>query len=135
VSFQDKLSGLDLSTLTNPANYTLIGPHPRRSAPLTVRLLDSAAVLTNDPQMVLININSPFPVHGLRIVPGGIRDIAGNPLNGLFKGKFPSGGHPQGVSFVYHFPRGLSPASTMVPALELTSTSPLPHRAGGLRRR
>jgi hypothetical protein len=135
VSFQDKLSGLDLSTLTNPANYALIGPHPRRAAPLVVRLLDSAAVLTNDPQMVLININTPFPVRGLRIVPGGIRDIAGNPLNGLFNGKFPSGGHPQGISFVYHFPKGIPPSSSMVPAIELTPTSALPHRSGVLRRR
>ena len=103
VSFQDNLSGLDLSTLTNPANYVLIGPHPRRAAPITVSLVPSAAVLTTDPQMVVINTNSPFPVRGLRIVPGGIRDIAGNPLNGQFRGRFPSGGHPQGRSFVYHF--------------------------------
>ena len=61
VSFQDKLSGLDLSTPTNPANYTLIGPHPRRVAPLTVSLVNSAAVLTNDPQMVVINDQLAIP--------------------------------------------------------------------------
>ena len=121
VSFQDKLSGLDLSTLTNPANYTLIGPHPRRVAPLTVSLVPSAAVLTNDPQMVVINTNSPFPVRGLRIVPGGIRDIAGNPLNGLFNGRFPSGGHPQGSSFIYYFPNGI-PQANSVPQTVGSST-------------
>jgi hypothetical protein len=111
VSFRDNLSGLDLSTLTNPANYTLIGPHPLRVAPLTVSLAPSAAVLTTDPQIVIINTNTSFPVRGLRIVPGGIRDIAGNPLNGAFSGTFPSGGHPQGRSFVYYFPAPLRQAT------------------------
>jgi hypothetical protein len=123
VSFQDKLSGLDLATLTNPANYVLIGPHPRRVAPLTVSLVPSAAVLTSDPQMVLIDTNSPFPVRGLKIVPGGIRDIAGNPLNGLFNGKFPSGGHPQGSSFIYYFPKVIPQANAVAPTVGLSPNS------------
>ena len=121
VSFQDKLSGIELGTLTNPANYTLIGPHPRRVAPLTVSLVNSAAVLTNDPQMVVINTNSSFPVRGLRIVPGGVRDVAGNPLNGLFNGRFPSGGHPQGSSLVDHFTTGIPQAK---PAAHTVGLSP-----------
>ena len=52
---------------------------------------------TNDPQMVVINTNSSFPVRGLRIVPGGVRDVAGNPLNGLFNGRFPVGGTLRGA--------------------------------------
>jgi len=123
VSFQDKLSGLDLATLTNPANYVLIGPHPRRVAPLTVSLVPSAAVLTSDPQMVLIDASSPFPVRGLKIVPGGIRDIAGNPLNGLFNGKFPSGGHPQGSSFIYYFPKVIPQANAVAPTVGLSPNS------------
>ena len=86
VSIQDQLSGLDLTTLTNPSNYALLGPHPSRTAPPSVTSISSAAVLTNDPQMVIINASSPFPVNGLRIVAGGVRDIAGNPLNGLKAG-------------------------------------------------
>jgi hypothetical protein len=123
VSFQDQLSGLDLATLANPGNYTLLGPHPSRVAPPTVRLVPSAAVLTNDPQMVAIDTHSPFPVRGLRIVPGGIKDIAGNPLNGLFSGRFPSGGHPQGSSFVYRFPAGLSRSRPAARAMAVSSAA------------
>jgi hypothetical protein len=136
VSFQDKLSGLDLTTLANPANYMLIGPHPRREAPLTVTLVPSAAVLMNDPLMVVINTNSPFPVRGLRIVPGGIRDIAGNPLNGLFTGRLPSGGHPQGTPFVYLFGREIAQASSPAPkvGVGIPSTRAQIYRFGRLKR-
>jgi hypothetical protein len=136
VSFQDKLSGLDLSTLINAASYTLIGPHPVHVAPLTVSLVPSAAVLTNDPQMVLINTNTPFPVRGLRIVPGGIKDIAGNPLNGLFNGKFPNGGHPQGGSFIYYFPKAIPQAKTVTSTVALSPhfAQTQSHRYGRQRR-
>lgn len=119
VSFQDQLSGLELSTLTHPANYVLIGPHPRRAAPQSVSLRSAAAVLTNDPQMVLVNARSTFSVTGLRIVAGGVRDVAGNPLNGLYTGTLPSGGHPQGSSFVYRFPRPIRQVRPVVRPLPM----------------
>ncbi|QDV37396.1 Ig-like domain-containing protein [Tautonia plasticadhaerens] len=100
VSFRDESSGMEVGTLLDPAHYAMLGAPPWRAFPAGIALRPTAAVLPTDP--VVIDID-PGPGRrrslGLRIVPGGITDVAGNPLDG------PSHGGPVVVSLGAFGPR------------------------------
>jgi hypothetical protein len=107
VSIRDDLSGLDGASLDNAANYTLLGPNPRRIAPAAVQRLDTAAVTATDPQLVSISTAADprrLPaLRGVRILSGGVRDVAGNPLDGESRGTLPSGNGVPGGHFIARF--------------------------------
>ncbi len=100
----DDRSGLDPLSLTNPANYSLV----RRSRrPQTFALSETVAPSTQTPgaQVVTLTTAQHRIGHGLRYVlsvfSGGLQDRAGNPLDGEFSGRFPSGnGVPGGSALI-----------------------------------
>jgi hypothetical protein len=87
IAFRDTLSGMDPATLLNPANYTLIfGPLSRRDAAAVALKPWVPSVVASDPQGVLLSLGlNPRQLRALkalRIVSGGITDVAGNELVG-----------------------------------------------------
>lgn len=93
--FRDDRSGLNLASLLDPRNYDLFGRSGRKPTSPTITEVPSgdplvtAVALTFDPR-------APRPRY-LRIVSGGVSDLAGNPLDGEDKGRGISGdGHPGG---------------------------------------
>lgn len=103
VVFQDGTSGLDLASLQNPANYSLVRSDGRGS-PLTV----SSVVLgpnvgPGTPESVLLTFNNGKYVRGgtfrFTARSGGVEDVAGNALDGEFTGTFPSGNGTPGGDF------------------------------------
>jgi len=84
LTFQGGLAGLDLTSLLNPANYALTGPFrfPRRTHAVTsVQLVATTALGTS----VLVSFDNNRRLATGRYVvsvsPGGVRDLAGNPLS------------------------------------------------------
>jgi hypothetical protein len=94
LTFRDKGAGLDSLTLEDAANYSVV---------LNGRILPIMSVFVvpgSSPTVVLTLRNGQALVRGsyrLRVASGGIFDLAGNALDGEFRGHFPSGnGHPGG---------------------------------------
>jgi hypothetical protein len=107
ITFSDNLSGLDFAELDNSANY-LFG---RRGAPVTAYQVTGISALSTaaDPESaVILTINGGKPLRGgvynFTIFSGsgatGVRDVAGNALDGEFYGTFPSGDGRPGGNFV-----------------------------------
>ena len=101
VTFQDNLSGLAQATVVNAANYRLNKLVGRKLGQIL-----STAITTSGPtapEVVKITVNGGRPIRGgqylLRILPGGITDVAGNALNTAFYGTFPSGIGKPGSTF------------------------------------
>ena len=81
ITFQDNLSGLDPTSLTNPANYAFVRHHGPRLQPSSVTVVPNATVATSDPVTVLLRFNvPPKDLTGRTVALGGITDLAGNPL-------------------------------------------------------
>ncbi|MEW4566622.1 Ig-like domain-containing protein [Tautonia sp. JC769] len=102
IGFQDEVSGLSRSEILDVRNFNLIGPPLVRSLPRTVSEPLQVRPLPSDPLAVILELpaqtrGAPFP-HRLRILSSNIRDLAGNPLDGEFHGRLPSGnGVPGGL--------------------------------------
>jgi hypothetical protein len=82
--FADNLSGMDVASMVNPLNYTLIfGPVSRRG-PSTVTPIPTVASIPTDPEGVVVSfaINSRLrsALKAVRLISGGVRDLAGNTL-------------------------------------------------------
>lgn len=101
--FRDERSGIAQSTLVT-GNFSAVAMH----APLRDSTLTIAGVQTSPPsdptatQTVTIPFTAPSPIrgaYGLRIKSGGITDVAGNALDGEYRGRFPSGNGQPGGDF------------------------------------
>ncbi|AGA28064.1 DUF4394 domain-containing protein [Singulisphaera acidiphila] len=107
IAFQDDRSGLNQANATDRANYILTGSiqgtRRNRRFPITGASTTPQTVTTNT-QVIILTIN-----HGRRLRAGrytftarsgGIEDLAGNALNGIFTGRFPSGNAQSGGNFM-----------------------------------
>jgi hypothetical protein len=85
VTFRDSGSGMDRATLVDPVNYNLIGHPRRRLASFFPPALVTTQITPSDPQTVVVTL-TPRPgergLTTLRVLSGGIADVAGNPLAG-----------------------------------------------------
>jgi large repetitive protein len=136
VTFADDRSGLDQSTLIDGSNYKF-GKYPpaasnRKSPYFVTSLVPSPATQPTDPQTVTVSINNGRYLPGGRylltiasaggagtLAHNGLRDAAGNALDGEFYGFFPSGNNKTGGDFV----AGLD-------AIHRTIFAPVPARNG-----
>ncbi len=96
VTYQDAGSGLDLDSVRNPASYSF-SQQPSGPAPWTVTSVVAAPPFRTAPQRATVVINGGRPIRGGSYLltvrsAGGVRDRAGNPLQGGFDGRFPSRG-------------------------------------------
>jgi hypothetical protein len=107
--FRDNRSGIDHATASSPDNYRLVKLGPQ--GPVTIHLTSVNVAHQRTP-------TAPYPVtltflggnelrggsYGFAILAGpgtlGIRDVAGNRLDGIFTGTFPSGNGVPGSNFV-----------------------------------
>jgi len=99
--------GLDRSLPSHPAAIAL-SPGCGRNRPLAI----TAVTLANLPghpgtQTLVATLAGGRPLgpgrYTLRIAAAGVRDVAGNPLDGAFRGSFPSGNGRAGGDFVARF--------------------------------
>jgi hypothetical protein len=104
ITFQPGVSGMNLASLVDPANYSFSRrstPDPRSFVITSVTLVPPAS--PTGPVMVALtsSVGKPIPAgHYLfEILAGGITDNAGNRLDGLFNGGFPTGGGGPGSPF------------------------------------
>jgi hypothetical protein len=119
--------GLNPSSLIDASNYRLvIVRHPRAGKFQVDRITDSAGPTTGA-QTVTLTINDGHAFRDRRLLftidsagpttPSGIRDLAGNALDGEFYGYFPSGNRVNGGDFVARltvFHHIVDPPSTIV---------------------
>jgi hypothetical protein len=104
IGMTDELSGLDQRSLIDGSNYAFTKANSRPGQFLITRLSATPFVSGSTPQIVTAKINGGRRLRGgqytLTILSGGIRDIAGNALDGEFFGYFPSGNRNPGGNFV-----------------------------------
>jgi hypothetical protein len=137
VVFRDNATGMNTASLLNPQNYNLIGHPQRRLASTTNPVITTIQIVPNDPQAVLITLNRNFLKLGLRtvrVVSGGVADLAGNALDGAYHGTLPSGSGKGGSNFVFPLSRarrGHLPTitPTMAMATRVVRFGPI-HRRG-----
>jgi hypothetical protein len=126
--FRDERSGLDATSLADASSFRLA----RGSSPIPVtNLTTQPAASPTDPQRVAASF-AGRRLRGtdllLRVASGGIRDVAGNALDGEFFGYFPSGDSRSGGDFLARldFVHGTTfPAQSVV----LPAAARFPHRA------
>jgi hypothetical protein len=107
VSFQDNLSGMNLYEVQDAANYILTKANSSRGS-FVVNVISQTPNNPTGIDTVVLKINDGRQLRGgnylLTILSGGgatgIRDIAGNALDGEFYGYFPSGNNIAGGNFV-----------------------------------
>ena len=99
---------LNTVTLADGANYSLFRQSGNRlvNVPITaIRLLPTVGF--GFPAMVIFQVgNGRGLAHGtylLQLISGGIKDVAGNSLDGAFSGTYPSGDGQQGSNFKAQF--------------------------------
>lgn len=137
VGFQDQLSGLDQSSLVDGSFYQFTKARSRPGQFLVTGLSASPFINGSTPQTVTVTINRGRALRGgiytFTIISGGIRDIAGNSLDGEFFGRFPSGNGLPGGNFV----AGLNTVHNRIfPPVPLDSTvSPIPSQGATARAR
>ena len=108
LAFQDDRSGLNQRSIVDGANYSLTGrslvrgnPGPRHL--LATSIVATPGALATDSELVTITINGGRQIRGgfyqFLARSGGIRDAAGNALDGEFYGYLPSGNNAPGGDF------------------------------------
>jgi len=81
VVLKDSLSGLNPSTVSNPANYALLGPDGSRIGASSAIILPYATVRASDSITVALRFNGVAKIQrGVTIALGGITDLAANRL-------------------------------------------------------
>jgi hypothetical protein len=89
--------------VVDAANYSLTKQHARRGAFL-VNVISASPGDPTGPEPVVLTINNGRQIRGgkyiFTVFSGGIRDVAGNALDGEFYGFFPSGNNVPGGNFV-----------------------------------
>lgn len=110
LAFQDNLSGLDRAALVDGANYRLSSPHAPTSTTRVTGIAVPAFPASGSTATVPVTLTFnngrklKFGVYTLLARSGGIRDVAGNALDGEFYGTFPSGNGQAGGDFTADFP-------------------------------
>ena len=107
ITFQDNLSGMDQAEVIDAANYQLTKLNTVRGT-YVVNVLSATPSGPTGPENVVLTINDGRQLRGgnylFTIFSGagatGIRDVAGNALDGEFYGFFPSGNNIPGGNFV-----------------------------------
>ena len=122
VTYQDNASGVNLVNISDASNYQLY--KNRRLFPgtyIVTSLVPTPGASPTDPVTVPVVINNGRALRGGKYVftirSGGIRDVAGNALDGEFYGFFPSGNNVVGGDFVARLDaihRLILPAQTVV---------------------
>jgi hypothetical protein len=103
IGVQDDRSGLDDASLAVPSNYGLmLFNRPRR--PLTPTNVMASAGGPTEARLVSVEFNRgrrlvPGRRYVVTVRPGGIADLAGNPLDGEFRGTLSSGDGQSGGTF------------------------------------
>jgi hypothetical protein len=97
LTFGDPM-GLDAARLTNPASYVA------RSGKRVLTVSKLQGVGTNKVTFVVSKGRKHPKTITLDVVSGGIRDVAGNALDGEFRGTFPSGSGQTGGDFASVLP-------------------------------
>ncbi|WP_422931981.1 Ig-like domain-containing protein [Singulisphaera sp. PoT] len=110
VVYQDERSGMNASTLVDSSNYSLTKPHTFPATYLVTELTPSSSSDPTAPVTVPVTLNGGKSLRGgfytftiRSFGPSnreGVRDVAGNALDGEFYGKFPSGNGERGGDFV-----------------------------------
>ncbi len=108
ITFQDDRSGLDQAQVIDAANSMLSKLHTRTPGTFKVNVISATPSGATGPEQVVLSINDGRQLRGgidtLTILSGsgasGIRDVAGNALDGEFYGYFPSGNKLPGGNFV-----------------------------------
>jgi hypothetical protein len=128
VTFQDNLSGLAQASVGSGANYRLsakrLTPRGRvPHTPLVTSITTVAPAAPSMPQTVTLTLNGGRRLdvgnYLIRVIAGGVSDIAGNALDGAFYGTFPSGSGSSGGDFV-----------AQVTVQRKTTTLPIPVQNG-----
>jgi hypothetical protein len=107
ITYADNLSGLDYAEIANSANYTFTKLGARSTA-YQVTSIFARSTAADPESEAILTINNGKPLRGgiytLTILSGdgatGVRDVAGNALDGEFYGTFPSGNNVPGGNFV-----------------------------------
>jgi PKD repeat protein len=106
VTFQDNLSGMDLASISDAANYSLTRPGTRPGAFL-VNVISVTGGSGTGPVTATLSINNGRQIRGgsytltVRGVGNSpVQDVAGNDLDGVFYGYYPSGNGNAGSNFV-----------------------------------
>jgi hypothetical protein len=102
VVLRDLITGLDTASLTNPANYALLGPHGTRFHPSTVTVVPNAIVRATDPITVALQFGEARKIHARTIALGGIRDLAGNRLPREYVTTTPASASSSGTHHALH---------------------------------
>ncbi len=95
VTFQDLGSGMDLASLANPANYSFSRQFyvfPKQNVITSAQVLPTAG--PSDPVTVILHESAPRIRHGnylFQVLAAGIRDVAGNALDGALQWDVPDG--------------------------------------------
>ncbi len=139
VTFTGDMAGYNISSLTNPANYSFVPVTTKQKLPSVnpsrpevgiflapefrvtgVTLTAPVAPGQNQVLTVSINNNQPikFGTYQFAIHAGGITDNAGNLLDGSYSGVFPSGNGQRGSDFVAKL---TETHSTVLPAAPVTA--------------
>jgi hypothetical protein len=100
VTFEDPV-GLDLKSLSNPAFF--LARSGKKSGVLTIANLQRSSNQVTFTVSTSRGRKHPATI-SLDIVSGGVRDVAGNALDGEFHGTFPSGNGQPGGDFVTPLP-------------------------------
>ena len=134
VLLQGGISGLDIQSLANANNYVLQKGGKSYGSLLVTAIDPGNPSLPNDPARVTVTINNAKKLGGgtytLVIHAGGIRSLAGAPLDGLYFGAFPSGvGIPGGnfvaqINFLHH--KVSAPKTFIGTAKPIQASPPLP---------
>jgi hypothetical protein len=126
VTFQDVGSGMNLASLANPANYSFSREfyvNPKLNVITSAQVLPTA--LPTDPVTVILHESAPRIRHGsylFQVIGGGIKDVAGNSLDGAFNGTYPTGDGVPGSNFDATF---YTNGANVVPARPTTLSIPV----------
>jgi hypothetical protein len=138
LSFRDDRSGLNVATLGDRSVYTLTRPALRPNVPGQVfspTALTVGNATTAGARTVALTFQAgrrlPAASYLLATRPAGIADLAGNVLDGEFRGAFPSGSGRPGNSFVALFQVGSTgatsaPRPAVLPPVVTPTPTPTP---------
>ncbi len=107
ITYSGAPGGLDQASLISGANYRMSKRNADLAPDLVSQIWTTAPLSPTGSQTVTLQLNHGRPLpngyYYLTIDSGGIMDAAGNPLNGLYSGGFPTGAGQTGGNFLGQF--------------------------------